>query len=75
MNDVVVSQIRTWVPLVVGLLLARLTEWGITDVDGEALISALTVGLSGAYYALARALEGRFSWARYLLGVSKTPSY
>lgn len=34
-----------------------------------------TLAVIGAYYALARKQEGRFTWVGWFLGAAKAPSY
>jgi hypothetical protein len=75
MNDLVVSLIRTYVPIAVGTALSLLATLGITGVDSTeaaAVVTSLTIGL---YYALARALERRKPAAGVLLGHKSAPSY
>lgn len=76
MNDFVTSQIRTYVPLLVGWVLTRLAEFGFVDIDREAVIGASVVVVSAIWYGLFRMLEAkvnpRFGW---LLGVAKAPEY
>ncbi len=75
MSDTVVSLIRTYVPLAVGYVLTRLAELGVVDVDGEALIGAVTAIVAGLYYAAARFAEKRWPAAGWLLGARAQPSY
>lgn len=75
MNDILVAQIRTYVPIAVGWFLLRLGEWTMVDVDGEALITAVTGIVAAVYYGIARYLERRWPQAGWLLGAPKTPTY
>lgn len=72
MSDFVTSLVRTWVPVVIGYLVAL----GVlpTDLSDEAT-AAFTAIIIGAYYLLIRALETRFPWIGWLLGAPKTPTY
>jgi hypothetical protein len=76
MNDTVVSLIRTYVPLVVGAVVA----WGARKLgwvtpDTTALASSFTVAVIGVYYAGARALEKKWPFLGFLLGVPREPAY
>ena len=68
------SLIRTFVPLVVGSLVAWLATRGV-EVDRTALIGILDPLLATAYYALIRAAEKRWPGAGWLLGAPGAPSY
>lgn len=77
MSNTIVSLIRTYVPVAVGAALAWLLTLGV-QVDAEAqagLVTGLTGVLIAAYYAVARALERRWPWVGYLLGVPAEPTY
>lgn len=77
MNDKIISLIRTYVPLLVGGLIAWLGSLSV-DVGQDAQVG-LTVALTGlitaVYYTVARALEDRFPQVGYLLGIPKAPAY
>ncbi|WP_432050325.1 hypothetical protein [Verrucosispora sp. NA02020] len=78
MSDHLVSLIRTWVPIAVGVALAWLaTRLGI--VLDESTSTGLTVGAVGltsaVYYALVRALESRWPALGFLLGSRQAPVY
>jgi hypothetical protein len=77
MSDFVISLIRTWIPVAVGLAVAFLVSAGFDiDPDLEIQLSGAVVGLvSALYYGLARILEGRWPALGYLLGVAKPPAY
>lgn len=76
MSDLIVSWIRTIVPVIVGGLLTRAADkWGIVDIDGEATIAVVSGLVVAVYYALARFLEQRYPVAGYLLGSRKAPTY
>ena len=76
MNDFALSQIRTYVPLLVGWVLTRLAEFGFVDIDREAVIGASVVVVSAVWYGIFRMLEmkvnPKFGW---LLGAAKPPDY
>lgn len=74
MNNYVISLIRTWVPMGVGLLATWLLSLGI-EFDSATLELALVSIISGAYYALVRWLESKIPWLGVLLGHKSTPSY
>lgn len=75
MNDLVVSLIRTYVPIAVGVALSALATIGVTGVDSDAAVSAVTGLTIGLYYALARALERKSPKAGVLLGHKAAPTY
>jgi hypothetical protein len=71
-NDTIVSLIRTWVPVVVGTLIAYLANRGFNiDINQNAVVAA-TIAI---YYALARAAEKKWPALGWLLGVPKEPAY
>ena len=78
MSNFVISQIRTYTPILVGALLSWLTTIGLT-LDAEtqsALIIALTGTFQALYYFVARLAERR--WPKIgaaLLGSGLTPMY
>jgi hypothetical protein len=78
MNDLIASQIRTWVPVAVGALASWLETRGL-HIDADALaglIAFLTALSTAVYYLVARLLEKyvspKFGW---LLGWAKAPNY
>ena len=74
LSNTVLSFIRTFVPIVVGFIVAWVQPFGI-DVDTETAISLLTAVAIGAYYTLGRLLERvnpKFGW---LLGAPTQPVY
>lgn len=78
LNDGVVSLIRTYVPLGVGLAVTYLAQtFGVVlDEDTSAMASSAAVAIvTAVYYAAARALESRWPALGVLLGASKAPSY
>ncbi|MBX6382010.1 MAG: hypothetical protein IRZ07_03400 [Microbispora sp.] len=78
MNDYVISLIRTWVPVGVGLVITWLArELGVV-LDDDTTATAATVAVAvvtAVYYAAARALESRWPALGVLLGAAKTPAY
>lgn len=77
MSDVLVSLIRTYVPIGVGAFIAWLVTLGV-EVDATAqagLVTGLTAVITAAYYTLVRLLEKRFPWLGVLLGSTKQPEY
>ena len=77
MTDYVKSLVRTYVPVAVGAVAIWLATIGVTiDSDTKAAIIAAVTGLAIAvYYAIARALEGRWPALGGLLGVRGSPQY
>lgn len=78
MSDYFVSLIRTWIPIAVG---AALT-WAAANLDvvideesSRAAIGLCVSILTGAYYAIVRALEQRFPQVGWLLGTPTPPQY
>lgn len=78
MSDLVLSYIRTYVPIGVGAGLSWLAvKYGIgvsEDVSAQLAIG-LTAVVVAVYYGLVRALEVRWPWFGKLLGKAKTPAY
>ncbi len=77
LSDILVSFIRTFVPVGVGIGLAWVSRTlGWSD---EATSAALTSWLVGAciagYYTLARIAESYYPWLGWLLGAPKAPTY
>ena len=69
LRDYVLSLIRTWVPIGIGVLVAWLAARGII-LDAEtstALVDALGGVAAAVYYALARLLELKFPFLGGLL--------
>lgn len=77
MNSFVISQIRTYVPILVGALVAWLITVGVElDSDTQAgIIVALTGLLQGLYYFIVRLLEKKWPKIGVLLGVASKPVY
>jgi len=77
MSDYLVSQVRTWVPVGVGAVLAWLATLGL-DLDATTstgLITALTAAVTGLYYSAVRLAERRWPWVGLLLGTRNEPTY
>lgn len=77
-NNFVISQIRTYVPILVGAVIAWLATMGLSlDADTQSgLVIALTGLLQAAYYFVARVVERKFPQAgSFLLGSSAKPVY
>jgi hypothetical protein len=78
LSNYVISAIRTYVPLGVGVLLTWLASrlHVVIDPSSQAGLVALCVAvLSATYYALARLLEHRWPMLGVLLGVPAKPAY
>ncbi len=77
MNNVVISLIRTWVPIIVGSVVAWLAAkgWNLDPTSSGGLIVFLTGLFSAAYYTVVRALESTFPWLGFLLGHTAKPTY
>ena len=76
MSDTIVSLIRTYVPVIVGAVVAWVCrKLGWVTPDTAQLATAFTALVIGAYYGLARALEKKWPAFGYLLGVPKEPAY
>lgn len=78
MSDLIVSYIRTGVPVLIGTVVAWLLTLGIElDSDTQAaLITGLTGALIAVYYAVARWIESRWpSVGGFLLGRRAEPHY
>lgn len=76
MNTLILSLIRTYVPVVVGAFIAWLISLGVTlDASTEAgLVTALTGILIAVYYTLARLLERKWPALSVLLGTTQIPA-
>jgi hypothetical protein len=77
MSATITSLIRTYVPIVVGSLVAWLITLGVVlDPTVEAgLITALTGVLIAVYYTVVRLLEKRWPALGILLGAATAPTY
>ena len=76
MSNFVISQIRTYVPMVVGVALAWLMQFGLDLYEVEAQATVFIVGLlSALYYFIVRLLAEKWPSVGILLGVNKAPEY
>lgn len=77
MNDFIISQIRTAVPLLVGALVSWLATKGLKFDAGSTagVISFLTALFGYTYYLIVRTLEAKFPKFGWLLGVAKKLTY
>jgi len=76
MSDFVISQIRTYVPMIVGAFLAWLLQFGfdLYEVEGQITV-VIVAALSAAYYFIVRFLAEKWPGIGVLLGVNKAPEY
>ena len=77
MSNFFTSLVRTYVPIIVGALVAWLATFGLA-IDAEAtagLIVFLTAALQGLYYIAVRLLERKFPQIGVLLGSTQKPVY
>lgn len=77
MSDFITSLIRTYVPIIVGSIIAWLSARGIA-IDANAiagLAAFLSAVFSGAYYLLIRILEKKYPQVGILLGSTRKPEY
>lgn len=74
LKDYVASLVRTVVPLLIGMVLAKVSidQFG---VDSDTLKTVVTTVAIGGYYAGVRALEARWPKLGVLLGWAVTPTY
>ena len=77
MSDYIVGHIRTYVPILVGLIVALLADVGfdLTSEEAATISAAIVAIASVLYYAAVRALATRIPWVGNLLGVNKAPDY
>lgn len=71
------SLIRTYVPVIVGLVVAFLATRGLhLDAQSQAGVTALATGvITGVYYTAVRALEIKYPALGILLGHKTQPVY
>ena len=74
MNDLLKSMIRTFVPVVVGLILSALAQIGV-KVDPGTIAGAVDAIFIGGYYAIVRFLESKSPKLGWLLGLPSEPHY
>lgn len=77
MSNLVVSWIRTVVPVIVGGLVTWLVRQGwLADASvQQPLTEVVMVAVTGVYYFVARTLETWWPGFGWLLGVPKAPVY
>lgn len=74
MTDIRDSVIRTFVPLLVGWLLAMAARYGF-DIDRATLTTVVQAAITFLYYTVVRVLETLRPKAGVLLGVPRAPTY
>lgn len=77
MNDTVTAYIRTYAPLIAGVIIGQAASLGLDlSAAQEPLIAVITVTAGAAYYALARLIGRKYPKIEAaLLGSSRTPTY
>lgn len=88
LNDSIVAGIRTFVPWLVGVLIAQLLLLGIDvraildglagigiSVDLGAIVTTITGLVTIGYYSLAKWAEKKWPWVGWLLGYAASPTY
>lgn len=80
MSDFVIAQIRTYVPMLVGMIVSWLAVQGILDEETSKTViinmtALLTSLFSGLYYFIVRLLAEWKPVFGVLLGYNKAPSY
>lgn len=80
MSDFIIAQIRTYIPMLVGAVVAWLVAQGVLDesTSQEVLTTwtaALTALIGAVYYFLIRVLASKWGWFGYLLGYNVKPEY
>lgn len=71
----VISRIRTFVPVIVGVVVVWLEQQLHAEID-EASVAAAAVGIvTAVYYELVRRLERRWPRLGWLLGYPSPPVY
>jgi len=76
-HDLLISYIRTFVPVAVGSVATWLLTLGV-ELDAETQAAAVTAGtgvLIAVYYVVARALERKWPAFGFLLGSQVEPEY
>lgn len=72
MNDVVISLIRTYTPILAGSLLSWLA---LDEATSTSAVTALTGIFIALYYTVVRLLERKFPRFGILLGSTREPEY
>jgi hypothetical protein len=88
LNDSIVAGIRTFVPWLVGVLIAQLLLLGIDvpqileglagigiSVDLGTIVTTITGIVTMAYYSLAKWAEKKWPQVGWLLGYAASPTY
>lgn len=74
MQDLLRSVVRTFVPVVVGLIISGLAMAGV-EVDQAALTSVIDAIFVGLYYTVVRFLESKNKQFGWFLGLPTPPTY
>jgi len=78
MSNFLVSLIRTWVPILVGTVIAWVVSTGLFDISDDQAAQATgaaTAAAIGLYYSIVRWFETKYPQAGWLLGTPKPPEY
>lgn len=75
MNDYFVSLIRTWVPIVVGVVLTWVGDQLGFPIDSTEMAMAVTGVVIAVYYGVVRKLEELYPAIGILLGNRQPPTY
>lgn len=77
MQNYITQQIRTYIPYVIGAVVAWLTQKGVHVPDSSvaSATAALTLVFGSVYYLVVSYLERKFPKLGILLGVPKKPTY
>lgn len=77
MSDLIPALIRTYVPILVAMLVTWLASLGvIVSDDISTMLASAIGGIAGAiYYAVVRWAESRWPSVGVMLGSKKTPTY
>ena len=75
MSNLITAQIRTWVPIGVGVLLTWLSTVAGVDYNSPELAAGITGLVAAVYYSAVRYAAERFPAVGWLLGVNKAPGY
>jgi len=74
MNAYLISHIRTYAPIVAGVLVTWLASFGI-DIDTPTITAAFLSISSALYYGIVRAAAIKIPAVGILLGVNNAPTY
>lgn len=76
MNQLVISMIRTYVPLIVGPLIASgLSALGVIDVNVDGVVATIVSVCIGGYWLAVRLISKKIPKAEILLGHVSPPVY